>query len=157
MDGAEVGVLEETDHVGLSGLLEGEDGGGLEAEVVLELGSDLTDKSLEGKLADEELGGLLEATDLTESDGARTEAVGLLDASSSGGLLLGLLVGDVLAGGPCLRCSCERCAWYEPFCFVFKTILRGLLLKDLNLNLASHWFPVDNCYYLALNWILKLV
>ena len=99
MDGAEVGVLEETDHVGLSGLLEGEDGGGLEAEVVLELGSDLTDKSLEGKLADEELGGLLEATDLTESDGTRAEAMGLLDATSGDDLLGSDLVGDVLAGG----------------------------------------------------------
>jgi len=97
VDGAEVGVLEETDHVGLSGLLEGEDGGGLEAEVVLELGSDLTDKSLEGKLADEELGGLLEATDLTESDGTRAEAMGLLDATSGDDLLGSDLVGDVLA------------------------------------------------------------
>ena len=56
MDGAEVGVLEEADHVGFGGLLEGEHGGGLESQVVLELGSDLTDKSLEGELADEELG-----------------------------------------------------------------------------------------------------
>jgi len=99
VDGAEVGVLEETDHVCLSGLLESEDGGGLETEVVLELGGDLTDKSLEGELADEELGGLLEAADLTESDGAWAEAVGLLDAAGSDDLLGGLLVGDVLAGG----------------------------------------------------------
>jgi len=99
VDGAEVGVLEESDHVGLSGFLEGEHGGGLETEVVLELSGDLADEALEGELADEELGGLLEATDLTESDGARTEAVGLLDASSSSGLLNSLLVGDVLAGG----------------------------------------------------------
>ena len=76
MDGAEVGVLEETDHVGLSGLLEGEDGGGLEAKVVLELGSDLTDKSLEGKLADEELGGLLVLADLTERNGSGSVCAG---------------------------------------------------------------------------------
>ena len=98
VDGAEVGVLEETDHVCLSGLLESEDGGRLESQVVLELGSDLTDKSLEGKLADEELGGFLEATDLTESDGTRSEAMGLLDATSGDDLLGGNLVGDVLAG-----------------------------------------------------------
>ena len=42
MDGAEVGVLEEADEVGLGGLLEGEDGGGLEAEVGLEVLGDLT-------------------------------------------------------------------------------------------------------------------
>jgi len=99
VDGAQVGVLEETDHVGLGGLLEGEHSGGLEAEVVLEFTGDLTDKSLEGELADEELGGLLEAADLAESDGAGAEAVGLLDATSGDDLLGGLLVGDVLAGG----------------------------------------------------------
>ena len=98
VDGAQVGVLEETDHVSLSGLLEGEHGGALETEVVLELSGDLADEALEGKLADEELGALLEAADLAESDGAGSEAVGLLDATSVGGLLLGLLVGDVLAG-----------------------------------------------------------
>ncbi len=100
VDGAEVGVLEETDEVGLGGLLEGEDGGGLEAEVVLELRSDLADESLEGELSDEELGALLEASDLTEGNGAGSEAVGLLDAASGGsGSLLGLLVSDVLSGG----------------------------------------------------------
>ena len=99
MDGAEVGVLEESDHVSLSGLLESEDGGALEAEVLLELSSDLTDESLEGELADEELSALLEAADLTESDSAGTEAVGLLDTTGAGGgLLLSLLGGDVLAG-----------------------------------------------------------
>jgi hypothetical protein len=99
MDGAEVGVLEETNHVGLGGFLEGEHGGGLETEVVLELSGDLADEALEGELADEELSALLEATDFAESDSAGSEAVGLLDATSSGGLLLGLFVGDVFAGG----------------------------------------------------------
>jgi histone H3 len=69
VDGAQVGVLEEGDEVGLDGLLEGADGGALEAEVGLEVLSDLTDKTLEWQLADEELGRLLVATDLTESDG----------------------------------------------------------------------------------------
>ncbi len=100
MDGAEVGVFEETDEVSLSGLLEGEDGGALESEVVLELRSDLADESLEGELSDEELGGLLETSDLAEGDGAGSESVGLLDTTSSdGGSLLGLLLGDVLSGG----------------------------------------------------------
>ena len=70
MDSAEVGVLEERDKVGLNGLLESADGGGLEAQVGLEVLGDLTDKALEGQLADEKLGGLLVATDLTESDGS---------------------------------------------------------------------------------------
>ena len=98
MDGAEVGVFEETDQVSFSSLLKGEDSGALETEVVLELGSDFTDESLEGELADEELGGLLETSDLTESDGTWSEAVGLLDTTSSDDLLGSLLVGDVFAG-----------------------------------------------------------
>ena len=74
VDGAEVGVLEEGDEVGLDGLLESTDGAALEAKVALEVLGDLTDKALEGQLADEELGGLLVATDLTESDGTRLGA-----------------------------------------------------------------------------------
>ena len=100
MDGAEVGVLEEADHVSLRGLLEGKDGRGLETELVSVLRGDLTDESLEGELADEELGALLEASDLTESDGAGSETVRSLDAVG-GALLLALggsLVGNVLSG-----------------------------------------------------------
>ena len=69
VDGSQVGVLEEGDEVSLNGLLEGADGRALEAEVALEVLRDLTDETLEGELADEELGRLLVATDLTESDG----------------------------------------------------------------------------------------
>lgn len=69
MDGAQVGVLEEGDEVSLDGLLESADGGALEAEVALEVLGDLTDETLEWELADQKLGGLLVATDLTESDG----------------------------------------------------------------------------------------
>ena len=98
VDGAEVGVLEETDHVGFGGLLEGEHGGGLESEVVLELRGNLSDESLEGELSDEELGALLESSDFSESNGSRSESVGLLDTTGGGSLLLSLLVGDVLSG-----------------------------------------------------------
>ena len=45
--GAQVGVLEEANKVGLSGLLESEDGGALEAEVRLEVLGDLADEALE--------------------------------------------------------------------------------------------------------------
>jgi len=81
VDGAEVGVLEERDEVSLDGLLKSADGGGLEAEVRLEVLGDLTNKTLEGQLADEELGRLLVATDLTESDGTGLVAVRLLDTT----------------------------------------------------------------------------
>ena len=70
VDGAQVGVLEERDEVGLDGLLERADGRALEAEVALEVLGDLTDETLEWELADEELGRLLVTTDLTEGDGS---------------------------------------------------------------------------------------
>lgn len=69
VDGAQVSVLEEGDEVSLDGLLERADGGALEAQVRLEVLSDFADETLEGQLADQELGRLLVATDLTESDG----------------------------------------------------------------------------------------
>ena len=89
VDGAQVGVLEEADEVSLRGLLQGGDGGGLEAEVRLEVLGDLADEALEGELADEQLGGLLVAADLAESDRTGAVAVGLLDAAGGGGRLAG--------------------------------------------------------------------
>jgi histone H3 len=99
VDGSEVGVLEEADEVSLGGLLEGKNGGALEAEIGLEVLGNLTNKALERQLADEELSGLLVAADLTESDGARSVSVGLLDTTSGGGALAGGLGGELLAGG----------------------------------------------------------
>ncbi|GMS94099.1 hypothetical protein PENTCL1PPCAC_16276, partial [Pristionchus entomophagus] len=72
VDGAQVGVLEESDEVSLGGLLEGHHGGRLEAEVGLEVLGDLADQTLEGELADKQLGRLLVATDLAESHGTGT-------------------------------------------------------------------------------------
>ena len=59
MDGAEVGVLKESDQVGLAGLLKGHHSRTLEPQISLEVLSNLTDKPLEWKLADEQLCGLL--------------------------------------------------------------------------------------------------
>ena len=97
VDGAEVGVLEETDKVSLRGLLEGHDGGGLEAEVGLEGLGEFADESLEGELSDEKLGRLLVSSDLSESDGSRSESVGLLDATGCRCALLGSLGGELLS------------------------------------------------------------
>src|SRR4051812_14380009 len=97
MDGGQVGVLKEGDQVRLGSFLEGADGGRLEAKVGLEILGDLANQPLEGKLADEELGGLLVATDLTESDGTGAVAMGFLDASGRGGRLAGGLGGELLA------------------------------------------------------------
>ena len=52
-------------------------------EAYLEVLSNLTDKTLERELADEQLGRLLVATNFTESDGTRPEAVRLLDTTGS--------------------------------------------------------------------------
>ena len=98
VDGAQVGVLEETDEVCLRGLLKGEHSRALEAKVSLEILSDFTDQALEGELADEQLGALLIATDLTKGDGSRSESVGLLDSTSSGGRLTGSFRCELLSG-----------------------------------------------------------
>ena len=96
VDGAQVGVLEEGDEVRLDGLLQSTDGGGLEAEIGLEVLGNLTNETLEGELADEELSRLLVATDLTESDGTRLVAVRLLDTTGRWCGLAGGLGGKLL-------------------------------------------------------------
>ena len=53
MDGSQVGVLKEANEVGLSSLLEGEDGRGLEPEVSLEVLGNLPHQALEGELWEE--------------------------------------------------------------------------------------------------------
>eukprot|EP01043_Picozoa_sp_COSAG02_P034647 COSAG02_NODE_2435_length_8869_cov_63.273774_5_plen_221_part_00 len=99
VDGAEVGVLEEADQVGLACLLERQDGGGLEAQVGLEVLGDLADEALERQLADQQLSGLLVLADLAEGDGAGPVAVGLLDAAGGRGGLARRLGGELLARG----------------------------------------------------------
>ena len=99
VDGAEVGVLEEGDEVSLGGLLERDDGGSLEAKVVLEVLRDLPDKPLEGELADEQLRGLLVPADLAEGDGPGPVPVRLLDSAGRRRALAGGLGGELLARG----------------------------------------------------------
>jgi len=98
VDSAQVGVLKETDEVGLRCLLESSDGGALESEIGLVVLSDFTNESLEGQLSDQELSGLLVLSDFSESDGTGLESVGLLDTSTLHGGLSGGLVGNVLSG-----------------------------------------------------------
>ena len=99
MDGAQVGVLEEADKVGLAGLLEGHDGRALEPQVSLEVLSNLPHQALEGQLADEELSGLLVPPDLTEGHCAGPVPVGLLHATGGRGALPGGLGCQLLPGG----------------------------------------------------------
>jgi hypothetical protein len=99
VDGAQVGVLEQRDEVGLDRLLEGSDGRRLEAQVRLEVLGDLADETLEGQLSDEELRRLLVATNLTEGDGTRLVPVRLLDTTGGRVGLAGRLGGQGLARG----------------------------------------------------------
>ena len=99
VDGAQVGVFEEADEVGFRGFLESRDGRRLESKVGLEVLGNLTDETLEWELSDEELGRLLVSSDLTESDGARTVSVWLLDPAGGWGRLSGRLGGELLSRG----------------------------------------------------------
>jgi len=99
VDGAQVGVLEQTHQVSLTGLLESANGGRLEPQVSLEVLGDLPDETLEGQLADEQLGGLLVTPDLTESDCAGPVPMGLLDTSGGWRRLPGSLGGQLLPWG----------------------------------------------------------
>ena len=98
VDGAQVGVLKQTNEVSLASLLKGHDGGRLESEIGLEVLGDLTDETLEGQFPDEELGRLLVTTDLTESDGTGSVPMGLLDSASGRGTLASSLGGQLFAG-----------------------------------------------------------
>ena len=53
MDGAEISVFEKSNKVSFSSFLKSEDGLRLEADIVFHFHSDISDKSLEGKLSDE--------------------------------------------------------------------------------------------------------
>jgi histone H3 len=99
VDGAQVGVLEKTNEVGLGSLLKGKNGRSLEPQVTLEVLGDLPHQTLKGELADEEVGGLLVPADLSEGDSSGTVTVGLLDTSGGGGGFAGSLGGELLAGG----------------------------------------------------------
>jgi hypothetical protein len=56
VDGSQVGVFKESNEVGLGGFLKGEDGRSLETKIGLEVLRNLTDETLKGQLADEQVG-----------------------------------------------------------------------------------------------------
>ena len=97
VDGAQVGVLEESNQVSLRCFLESLDGGSLESQVSLEVLGDFTDKTLEWQLSDQKLSGFLVSSDLTKSDGTRSVSVRLLDTTSGWGRLSGSLGSQLLS------------------------------------------------------------
>jgi len=84
VDRTHVGVLKEANDVGLGGLLQGKEGGGLEPQVGPKILGNLTHELLEGTLADHEIGGLLVLADLAEGDCSGTVPAGLLGSIGSG-------------------------------------------------------------------------
>lgn len=126
MDGAEVGVFEETDHVGFGGFLESENGGGLESEIVLELRSDFSYKSLERKFSNEEFSALLESSDFPKGNCSWSESVGFLNSTTWLSSLLGLFVGDVLSWG--LATGVLSCSLFSSCHFIFVCVIKFKLL-----------------------------
>ena len=99
VDGAQVGVLKQTNQVSFAGFLQGHDSRALETQVGLEVLGDFTYQTLEGQLPDQQLSALLVTTDLTEGDCSRPVTMGFLDSSSSWGTLASCLGGQLLSGG----------------------------------------------------------
>ena len=98
VNGAQVGVFKQTNKIGLAGLLKGHHCGTLEAKVGLEVLSDFSNKSLERKLADQQLGGFLVPTDLTKCDCTRSVTMGLLHSTSGWRALASSFGGKLFTG-----------------------------------------------------------
>jgi hypothetical protein len=99
VDGAEIGIFEERDEVSLDGLLESTNSGRLETEITLEILSNFTNQSLERKLSDQKLSGLLISSNFTKSDSSWLISVWLLDTTGRWVGLSGSLGGESLTWG----------------------------------------------------------
>ena len=135
VDGTQVGIFEKTNQVGLGSLLKSHNGRGLETEVSFEVLSNLTYKSLERQLADEQLGALLVPTDLKESNGSRPVSVWLFDSSCCScqlpcslgcqlfawGLATSRFASGLLCTSHCVSYTRQRCSKskFQFFAFLF--------------------------------------
>ena len=97
VDGAQVGVLEESNQVSLRCFLESLDGGSLESQVSLEVLGDFTDKTLEWQLSDQKLSGFLVSSDLSKSNSSWSVSVWLLDSTSCWCRFASCLGGELLS------------------------------------------------------------
>jgi hypothetical protein len=126
VDRAQVGVLEQTDEVCLSGLLEGEHGRALESEISLELLGNLTHQALEWQLADEQLSGLLVSANLSQSHGTWAVSVRLLHSAGGRRRLARSLGGELLSWGPAnSQLSVTHCYGCEAY-GVVATVVQGV-------------------------------
>ena len=98
VDSAQVGVLKQTNKIGLACFLKGHHGRALETQIGLEVLSDLTDQTLEGQLADQQFGGFLVTPDLTKSHSTGPVTMRLLDSTSGWCTLASGLCGQLLTG-----------------------------------------------------------
>ena len=81
VDGAKIGVLEETDQVSFRGFLESCDSSRLESQVCFEVLGDFTDQSLEWQLSDEQFSRFLVSSDLTKSNSSWSVTMRFLHSS----------------------------------------------------------------------------
>ena len=101
VDGAQIGVFKQTDKVSLASFLKSHHSRALETQICLEILSDFSHKTLEGQLADQQLGGFLVTTDLTKSDCTRPVSMRFLDStgrSYAGALLRAAFVASCFRG-----------------------------------------------------------
>ena len=97
VDGAQVGVFKQTNKVSLASFLKSHYRGALKTQICLEVLSDFSHKTLEGQLADQQLGGFLITTDLTKSDCTRPVTMRFLDSTSGRSALTSCLCGELFA------------------------------------------------------------
>nr|KAF6285932.1 hypothetical protein mMyoMyo1_009491 [Myotis myotis] len=84
MDSTQVGVFKQANQIGLTCLLQSTNGRALEAQVCFEVLSNFSHQTLEGKLANEKLSGLLITSNFTKCHGSRPVATRLLHPSGGG-------------------------------------------------------------------------
>ncbi|KAG0483550.1 hypothetical protein HPP92_011634 [Vanilla planifolia] len=99
MNSAKIGVLKETNKIGLTGLLKSSNGRALEAKIRLEILCYLSHEPLKGKLAYEEFSALLILPDLSQRDRPWAKAVGLLHTTRCRSRLPGSFCRQLLSRG----------------------------------------------------------
>ena len=97
VDGAQVGVFKETNQVSFASFLESHHSRALETQIGLKILSDFSHKTLEGQLADEQLGRFLVPTDFTKSDCTRPVTMRFLDSSGGRRALTSCLCGELFS------------------------------------------------------------
>ena len=97
VNGAQVGVFKQTNEVSLASFLKSHHCGALETQIGLEILSDFSHKTLEGQLADQQLGGFLVTTDLTKSHCTRPVTMRFLDSAGGRSALTSCLCGKLFS------------------------------------------------------------